>query len=78
MRKISKYELDRQEINFEKLKKEKTSDRTLNTMINKKTIEEELEGRYKEEVHYKDVKITQLSELKIKQDKERRDMVLSN
>jgi hypothetical protein len=44
-RKISKYDIDRQTVNFQALKKEKERDRTDNVKLKNEIIERELEGK---------------------------------
>lgn len=61
IRRISKYEIDRNEIDFNKLRKEKEADRTKNVKINKQIIDHNLDGRHLEEVRATDYKIALLS-----------------
>lgn len=46
IRRISKYEIDRNEIDFNKLRREKEADRTKNVKINKQIIDHNLDGRH--------------------------------
>lgn len=78
MRKISKYDLDRAEIDFDGLRREKEKERAGNALEKKEDMDKELEAQSKAAVVRKDAKIVALTTTKAQQDKERAEMVRKN
>jgi hypothetical protein len=75
---VSKYELDRGELDIEKLRREKEKERTEANKNVKAELDKEIEEKKVHDVQATEKKIEDLAKLKEKQDRERKQMVKKN
>lgn len=75
MRRVSKYDIDRNQVDLYKLNKEKERDRIENVKIKKTAIELNTYQQKRMEAQQTKIRIEELSSLKEKQEVERREFV---
>lgn len=75
VRRVSKYDIDRRTVDFQRLKKEKEKDRTDNVKIKRDELDEKTIQQKSEEVAITQQKINSLASIKAKQDRERREFL---
>lgn len=75
LRRVSKYDLDRGTLDFQRLQREKHRDRTENVKIKRKQWERGLAHKKKKEAEDKMQKLTDLEEIRERQTRERKDFV---
>ncbi len=75
LRRVSKYDLDRGTLDFQRLKLEKERDRTENVKIKKKQWERGLAHKKKREAEVKMQKLQELEEIRDRQARERKEFV---
>eukprot|EP00347_Sterkiella_histriomuscorum_P011650 403371643 len=75
LRRISKYDIDRNQVDLYKLNKEKERDRKENVKIKKDALEFNKYDQKRQEVVQTKIKIEQLSNVKERQEKDRREFV---
>jgi hypothetical protein len=72
---VSKYDLDRGTLDFQRLKLEKEKDRAENVKIKKKQWERGLAHKKKKEAEQKWEKLAELEEIRERQNRERKEFV---
>ena len=75
LRRVSKYDLDRGTLDFQRLKLEKEKDRAENVKIKKKQWERGLAHKKKKEAEQKWEKLAELEEIRERQNRERKEFV---
>lgn len=75
LRRVSKYDLDRGTLDFQRLQREKHRDRTENVKIKKKQWERGLAHKKKKEAEEKMQKLVDLEEIRDRQARERKEFV---
>lgn len=75
LRRVSKYDLDRGTLDFQRLKHEKERDRTANVQIKKKQWERGLAHKKKREAETKMQRLQELEEIRDRQARERKEFV---
>lgn len=75
LRRVSKYDLDRGTLDYQRLKQEKERDRTANVKIKKRQWERGLAHKKKREVDEKLTKLQQLEAIRVRQALERQEFV---
>ncbi len=75
LRRVSKYDLDRGNLDFQRLQREKHRDRTENVKIKKKQWDRGLAHKKKKEAEEKMQKLIELEEIRDRQARERKEFV---
>ena len=75
LRRVSKYDLDRGTLDYQRLRLEKERDRTLNVHIKRQQWERGLEHKKRRELEDKQARLTELQRIRDKQTRERSEFI---
>ena len=75
---MSKYKLDRGTVDIKEMMKERKAERTENNKLKKDIVEMETMRNKKMELKQREIKIESLADVRQRQEKERKEMVVKN
>ena len=78
IKKVSKYKLDRGDVNIQAMIKERKAERKEKNKLQKDIVEMETMRNKKEDLKQREIKIETLAEVRNKQEKDRKEMVVKN